>query len=81
MKSWLKLPSFWLAFALTIGFLLFGLPTLFGAGSGFVQWLLGAAWAIVAFGLWVAVFKGAKTLKDSAHSLRDQGRDVRKNWD
>jgi hypothetical protein len=78
MKSWLKLPSFWAAVVVSLAFLMFGLPNLFGPGSGLIQWAIAAAWIAIAAGLWIAVYKGAQTLRDAAHSLRDQGRDIRK---
>lgn len=81
MKEWLKLPSFWLAVVLSAAFLIFGLPTLFGAGSGLIQWGLGAVALIVIGVLWYAVYKGAKTLRDSAHAVRDFGREVRSEID
>lgn len=74
-------PAFWLALVLTLVFLLFGLGTFFGPGAGIVQLVIGLACAAFLVVLWYAVYKGAKTIKDSSNFVRDQGREIRDKFD
>lgn len=76
-KSWLNRPAFWVAIVFTLLFLLVGVPNFLGAGTGLLHWAVAVIWLLITGGLWYAVVKGASSVEDSAHSLRDQGREIR----